>query len=147
LAGLMLLGLAFVYSAAAARQASDSIPLQNQLWVRQLMWYAIGLGAAGALCLVDYHTLARWWLVAYWGSILLLIVVLIPAIGSGRGGAQRWLVLGPLQLQPSEVAKLALILSMAHYLSRPPEELKQRRVFWQAIGMILLPFMLILKEP
>ena len=144
--GLMLLGVAFVYSATMGRQ-SDNASLFSQLWFRQIIWYAIGIAAAAAACFVDYHTLARWWVVGYWGSILLLVAVLIPHVGSARGGAMRWIDLGPFQLQPSEVAKLAFILAMSSYLSRPPEELKQRRIFWGAIGMTLLPFALILKEP
>jgi rod shape determining protein RodA len=146
--GLMLLGLAFVYSASMARQSSDSVPLHNQLWFRQLIWYAVGTGAAMAVCVVDYHTLARWWLVAYWGSVLTLVAVLVPFIGTTHGwGAMRWIDLGPFQIQPSEFAKLAFILAMANYLSRPPEELRNRFIFWRAVGMIFLPFVLILKEP
>jgi rod shape determining protein RodA len=145
--GLMLLGVAFVYSASIGRESSETAPIYNQLWFRQLIWYVIGTGAAVAVCFVDYHTLARWWLVGYWISIVLLVAVLIPHIGSARGGAMRWIDLGPLQLQPSEFAKLAFILAAANYHSRPAEELRQRRIFWRSIGMIALPFALILKEP
>ena len=53
-----------------------------QTWFRQVIWYALGLGAAAAVCLVDYHTLARWSLVAYWAMIICLVAVLIPHIGS-----------------------------------------------------------------
>jgi len=51
------------------------------------------------------------------------------------------------QLQPSEFAKLAFILAMANFLSRPPDEVKRPSIFWKAIGLLLLPFALILKEP
>ena len=51
------------------------------------------------------------------------------------------------QFQPSEFAKLAFILAGANFLSRPPDELKQTEVFWQGIGLMMLPFVLILKEP
>jgi rod shape determining protein RodA len=50
-------------------------------------------------------------------------------------------------LQPSEFAKLAFILAQAHFLSRPPEELKLPGNFWKAIGLMMLPFVLIMKEP
>ena len=80
--------------------------------------------------------------------ILCLVAVLIPHIGTTHGwGARRWIDLGFFQFQPSEFAKLAFILAAANFLSRPPDELKQRGIFWKGIGLMLLPFALILKEP
>jgi len=55
--------------------------------------------------------------------------------------------LGFFSLQPSEFAKLAFILAQAHFLSRPIEELRVLPTFWKALGLMLLPFVLILKEP
>jgi rod shape determining protein RodA len=55
--------------------------------------------------------------------------------------------LGVFQFQPSEFAKLAFILAEANFLSRPADELRQSSVFWKGIGLIVLPFALILKEP
>jgi rod shape determining protein RodA len=95
----------------------------------------------------DYHTLARWSFVAYWATIFFLFIVLIPHIGSMRFGARRWIDLGPFQFQPSEFAKLAFILAMAHFLSRPADELRLPLNFWKGIGLLLLPFALTLKEP
>jgi rod shape determining protein RodA len=147
LAGLMCLGVAFVYSATVASQTASTLPWYDQSWVRQMVWYALGLGAGAALCLVDYHTLARWSLVVYWATIFFLVIVLIPHVGSMRFGARRWIDLGFFQFQPSEFAKLAFILVLANFLSRPAEELRQPAVFWKGIGLLLLPFALILKEP
>ncbi len=148
LAGLMFLGAAFVFSATVANDAAGTVRWFDQSWVRQIVWYALGLGAATAVCVVDYHTLARWSEVAYWASILTLLVVLIPFIGKTHGwGARRWIDLGPFQFQPSEFAKLAFILAGANFLSRPPDELKLPEIFWKGIGLMMLPFVLILKEP
>jgi rod shape determining protein RodA len=147
LAGLMLLGTAFVFSATMASPFEMEKLWFAQTWFRQVIWYALGIGAAAAVCLVDYHTLARWSLVAYWAMILCLVAVLIPFIGQTHGGARRWIDLGFFQFQPSEFAKLAFILAGANFLSRPPDELKLPEVFWQGIGLMLLPFFLILKEP
>jgi rod shape determining protein RodA len=80
--------------------------------------------------------------------ILCLVAVLIPFIGKTHGwGARRWIDLPFFQVQPSEFAKLAFILAAAHFLSRPPDELKMPAIFWKAIGLMLLPFTLILTEP
>ena len=147
LAGLMCIGVAFVFSATMANQTASTLPWYDQSWVRQIVWYALGVSAGAALCLVDYHTLARWSFVAYVVTIFFLVIVLVPHIGSMRFGARRWIDLGFFQFQPSEFAKLAFILAAAHFLSRPPEELRQPANFWKGIGLLLLPFMLILKEP
>ena len=147
---LMVVGAAFVFSATTA----SSSPVEAgkawfaQIWFRQVIWYVLGLGVAAAMCLVDYHVLARWSLVTYWGMILCLVAVLIPFIGQTHGwGARRWIDLPFFQFQPSEFAKLAFILAAANFLSRPPEELRQPAIFWQGIGLMMLPFVLIMKEP
>jgi rod shape determining protein RodA len=142
---LMALGAAFIYSATMVNESARTAPWHHQLWIRQLFWYATGAGAAVALCMVDYLTLARWAMLAYWGCVLLLLLVLV--LGTVHSGARRWFDLGFFSLQPSEFAKLALILGMAHFLSRPAEELRGYGIFARALGMMLLPFALILKEP
>jgi len=148
LLGLMVIGVAFVYSATMATDAARALPWYYQGWIRQMIWYALGVGAAATVCLIDYHTIARWAFVAYWISILGLVVVLVPGIGSTQGwGARRWIDLGLFSIQPSEFAKLAFILAQAHFLSRPPDELRVPVNFWKPIGMMLLPFVLIFKEP
>ncbi|HVV74035.1 MAG TPA: FtsW/RodA/SpoVE family cell cycle protein, partial [Verrucomicrobiae bacterium] len=146
--GLMLVGAAFVYSATMSNEAASSLAWYRQSWFRQLVWYVLGTGAAAGVCLVDYRTVARWALVIYWATILLLIAVLVPGIGTTHGwGARRWIDLGFFQFQPSEFAKLAFILSQAHFLSRPPDELRLMANFGKSLGLMVLPFLLIMKEP
>jgi rod shape determining protein RodA len=145
LVGLMVLGALFVYSATMVSESAGLAPWHHQSWFRQIVWYVLGIGAAAALCCVDYHTVARWSMVAYWFAVVLLAAVL--ACGTVRFGARRWFDLGFFSLQPSEFAKLAFILAQAHFLSRPVEELRLLRTFWKALGLMVLPFVLILKEP
>jgi len=145
LLGLMLVGGMFVYSATMVSESAGLGPWYSQSWFRQIVWYVLGTGVAAAICCVDYHTLTRWSMIAYWVAVLMLIAVLF--FGSVRFGARRWFDLGFFSLQPSEFAKLAFILAQAHFLSRPIEELRVLATFWKAIGMMLLPFVLILKEP
>lgn len=148
IAGLMFLGAAFIYSATMVSENVRDLPLYNQTWFRQVVWYVLGVGAAVGLCLIDYRIFTRWSIVIYWASILLLIIVLIPGIGSTHGwGARRWIDLGFFNLQPSEVAKLSVIIALANFLSRPMEELRFAGNFWKPISMMLLPFLLIMKEP
>src|SRR3989441_4712319 len=142
--GIMAIGIAFIYS---AKPPSETTAWYNEYHVRQIIWYLTGTAAAAGICLVDYHSLARWSMVAYWATIVLLVAVLIPHIGAYRLGARRWIDLGFFQLQPSEFAKLSFIFIQAHFLSRPAEELRRPIVFIKAIGLTVLPFLLILKEP
>jgi len=147
LGGLMIAGLAFIYSATSAAETAQVTAWYRQRWVLQVVWYLAGMSAAVLVCMVEYHILARWSLVAYWATILLLVAVLIPGVGSMRFGARRWIDLGVFQVQPSEFAKLSFIFAQAHFLSRPADELRLTNVFWKAIGLLVLPFLLIMKEP
>ncbi len=156
--GLMLLGFLFVYSATMVNSPSTvwqqfqeqsfrgfSAWLMDEYFFRQLVWYGAGTVAAIVICLVDYRTLARWAGPIYWMMIILLVAVLF--FGTVRGGARRWFDLGFFSLQPSEFAKIAFILALGNFLSRPVEELRQPGNFWRAMGLLLLPFALIAKEP
>jgi len=145
LAGLMILGAAFIHS---AKPGTETTAWYNLLAVRQIVWYVLGSAAAALLLLIDYRVLARWSIVGYWIAVFSLVAVLIPGIGQTHGwGARRWIDLGPFGLQPSEFAKLAFIFLLAHHLSRSREELRSPWIFAQAIGLTLLPFFLILREP
>lgn len=145
---LMGLGAIFVASATLARPGADELLWYRQGWFRQLVWYVLGTGLGTALMLRDYRHLARWSMVFYWAGMVLLVLVLIKGIGTTHGwGARRWIDLGPIQFQPSELAKLAFILAMADFLCRPATELRRPGVFWRGLGLTLLPFVLILREP
>jgi rod shape determining protein RodA len=147
LLGLMIVGVLFVYSATMVSESARARPWLDQEYIRQIVWYGLGVGAAAILCLFDYHTAARWSFVIYWLIVVSLVAVLIPHIGAMRYGARRWIDLGFFQFQPSEFAKLAFILAQAQFLCRPVDELRQPFIFWKAIGLMLLPFLLIMKEP
>lgn len=147
LAGLMVIGVTFIYSATIANESTTHLPWFRQTYFKQIIWYGLGLGAAATLCLVDYRILSRWAMVGYWLTILLLVAVLIPHVGTMRYGARRWIEFGGFQFQPSEFAKLAFIFASAHYLSRPPDELRLRRIFFRALALVALPFLLIMREP
>jgi rod shape determining protein RodA len=148
LLGLMVLGAAFVFSATMVNESAAAAAWYRQSWFRQIVWYVLGIGAATGLCFIDYRTISRWAFVLYWATILLLVAVLIPGIGTTHGwGARRWIDLAFFQFQPSEFAKLAFILAQAHFLSRPLEELRATGNFFRSLGLMILPFLLIMKEP
>ncbi|MGC8742468.1 MAG: FtsW/RodA/SpoVE family cell cycle protein [Verrucomicrobiia bacterium] len=142
---LGVIGVAFIYSATVSNESTGSLPFYKQRYFMQIVWYIFGAIAGGAICIVSYHSIARWSYLFYWIIIAMLALVLIA--GATRYGAKRWFDLGFFQIQPSEFAKLAFIVALANYLSRPIEELKRPKILWGAIGMAVLPFLLIIKEP
>ena len=147
LIGLMIFGAAYIYSATMVNAPPAGTGIFAQRWFRQVIWYAGGLVCAGLVAAICYNRITSYALVFYWATIICLVGVLIPGIGSMRYGARRWIDVGFFQFQPSEFAKLALILALANYLGRPKEELREPRVFATALGMIVLPFLLVFKEP
>lgn len=132
----MLISVAFVHSSTLGDTSTT---------VKQAVWFFVGVSAAALLCLVDYHVLARWAWVVYWGVILLLVAVLF--VGAYRNGARRWIDVGPFQFQPSEFAKIGVVLALSQFLSRPIEELRLMNVVFKTMGLVILPFALILLEP
>lgn len=117
---LVLLGLVMVLSASFVHQLTNSgSPF---LYVqRQLMWVGIGLVSFFVFSRLDYRRLkgAGYVLLLIVGA--LLVAVLIPGVGQSAGGSARWLGFGSMSFQPSEVAKLALILFAADVFSRKQE--------------------------
>ena len=119
IAGLFLLGLAFIFSASTANDPS------SRLWIRQSIFYTLGLGIALGICFVPYETISRFATVGYWFAIALLIAVMF--FGTTVFGAKRWIDLGFFRFQPSEFAKIAVIFMLASFLSRSQEELRAAR--------------------
>jgi rod shape determining protein RodA len=141
--GLMVIGTLFILSATNGQ--TRVVPWYRQFYMLQIAWYAVGLGAAFALCALEYGRLTRWAAVFYWASIIVLAGVFV--VGAVHHGGRRWINLAGFSLQPSEFAKIAFILWMGSVLSRPREELRTAKVFFALVGYTLLPFVLILKEP
>ncbi len=117
-AALMSLGLVMLYSAKMT--ASNGA----QLLLMQSIWAGLGLVAAVSLAAMDYKVLKKitWPLLGF--SVVLLCLVFAPVIGKGAGGAHRWLDLRVLRVQPSELAKLALILAAAWYCERYARQMR-----------------------
>ena len=113
---------------------------------RHILRFAFGLIMMLCIALVDIRFIARLSWLVYGGSIALLVLVL--RMGHVGKGAQRWIELGGFQLQPSELAKIGLIMALAHWFHRASWERMGNPLFLipPAI-MIAVPVALILKEP
>jgi rod shape determining protein RodA len=81
-------------------------------------------------------------------AVILIMLILVELNGAVRGGSQRWLDLGFIRLQPSELMKLAIVLAVAKFYDMlPAGELRSFNALWPALGMILFPFVLVLLQP
>lgn len=144
--GLLLLtlflcgvGLVTIYSAVSGTA-------QAGLFLKQWVWYGAGLSGVLVICLVDYKQLEQWAYVIYTGTMMLLVAVLF--VGKLVGGSRRWLALGPLTLQPSELAKIAVILVLARFFAhRIKLEGFRLRELGGPFLLTMLPFFLILQQP
>jgi cell division protein FtsW len=94
-----------------------------KFFFRQLLWAAIGVVAFLVMSRIDYKRLKGMGFVLYGISALLLLAVIIPGVGITVGGSSRWIGFGPFTFQPSELAKLALVLFAADVFSRKQESL------------------------
>ena len=129
---LVALGLVFVYSASAVR--ADRAGDEFHFLERQLVAAAVGLSLLLAAMRLGTERIAR---LSYpLMAVSLGLLLLVPLVGKSAGGAQRWIPLGPVHLQPAEVAKVALVLYLARSLARKQDKV---RVF--SIG--LLPHVLV----
>ena len=114
---LSLLGLTMVLSASSVTSLTSTGSPWGE-FTSQAMWLGLGTGVLLVAALVDYRILRRFTIPALVVAFVMLVLVLIPSLGVTVNGAQRWLRLGPIQFQPSEVAKLALVLFAADNLAR-----------------------------
>lgn len=121
--GLVSFGLAMLYSASAvvAHEAHQS---SHFFFVKQAIWTGVGMAFAALLMRIDYRRLSR---PAFVYGLLAVSVVLLIAVlfAPPLKNAHRWFRLGIISFQPSELAKLALVVSLAHQLTRRQERLEE----------------------
>jgi len=145
---LVILKIVMIYSASAFVAVKKNQP-QYFFLVRQLVWAAIGIGALALVYRIDYRTYQRWARLSAVGVAALLVGVLLPFIGHAKAGVHRWIGIGPVDFQPSELAKLGLMIFLAAVLSAKRESFVKRG--WKAIlpelGVVGLCLGLIMLEP
>lgn len=135
-------GILTIYSAVNA----GSHLVEKSLYIRQLIWYLIGALLMIISFLFNYRLLERWSILIYIICVCMLVFVLL--FGKDAGGSRRWIDLGQFSIQPSEIIKLAIIISLSGYYS------KRINMTGLTFGDLLLPmimtfipFILIVKQP
>ena len=132
---LSAFGILAVYVAGdAARQTYAA---------NQAFGFCVGLAGAIPLALIDYRFWQRHLRVIYGLVLLMLVAVLV--MGVTVGGAQRWVYVGPVQLQPSEFAKLGMVIVLAGYFAE--KSVGDHLVFLKALGILSIPALLVFTQP
>jgi len=144
---LLALGVSMVYS-ASSYYALRKFDNKEYFLMRQLTWAAIGIVAMLIFSRLDYRKIARLSPIMMLVSIILLILVLIPGIGSNINDSWRWFDFGFASFQPSEMAKLSVILFFSFSLSKKSDLLQS---FWKGFVPYLcitgIVDVLLMKEP
>ncbi len=136
----VLIGIIAIYSAT---YHNDSTSVQNA-WIKQLQFAVLAFAVAIAIVYIPEKVIYSVAYLLYLFSIVSLVAVLMW----GTGDATRWLRLGPMMLQPSELAKIATIIALARYLSdRNAEHINSFGGFFGALVLVLVPMALIVRQP
>jgi cell division protein FtsW len=146
--GLVAIGVVMVYSASNVRAllAADD---PARYGIQQATWAVLGLTAMFVASRIDVRLLRIFAIPLYWLCLILLVLVLIPGIGSEAGGSRRWLVIPFVGgFQPAELAKLAIVLYLAHWLDRRGTAARGLRNGLIPFALLVIPgFLLIALEP
>lgn len=143
--GLTGFGIAMVYSAGQ----TDVPTFVAGLWRTQLTWALLGLGVAWAVTRTSVRFLEWTSVPVYLGATALL--ALLPFIGSGAGTAastKSWLAIGGVRIgQPAELAKIAVVLMLAHVLAARRQSIDSLFDIWKPALIVLVPWVLIMAQP
>ena len=138
---LLALGLVMLYSATMFHRSGGFLG-------SQLLWCCIGLVVCLGAAMADYQLLKKISAPALVLALLLLVAVMLPGIGLERNGARRWLQLPGTTFQPSEFAKLAVIIALAHYCERKGRKMGTFKYGLLIPGAVLALFLgLVFVEP
>ncbi len=111
--------------------------------LNQTLGFFVGLLGAVPLALIDYRRLKGYLPLIYGVTIVMLLAVTV--VGASAKGAQRWIDIGPVQFQPSEFAKIVMVLVLAGYFT--DNRLGENQTFLKSLGIIALPALLVFAQP
>lgn len=138
---LMVIGVMFIYSACSFSEEYSV----KYLYKRQITWIAAGIICYMLFAIYDYRNLGKLSSLLYGTAVFLLIFVLL--YGKQVYGARRWLELPGIMVQPSELAKLAMLIFLARIMSRPGTNLRQIKSVVTILAVAIIPVLLVMKEP
>jgi rod shape determining protein RodA len=142
MSAIFLVGLLNLYSATHS-QAHEGL---DSLYKSQLVWFFISVVVAISISFLNPKTFERF---SYLGYIVtLFLVFLVLLMGKVGMGAQRWLVLGPIRMQPSEFMKMGLVLALARFFTKvnPERELGFKDLIFPGI-IVMVPAIMVIVQP
>ncbi len=142
MSAIFLVGILNLYSATHS-QAHEGL---DSLYKSQLAWFGIAVAVAVCISFLNPKTFERFSYVGY--VITLFLVFLVMLMGKVGMGAQRWLVLGPIRMQPSEFMKMGLVLAMARFFTKvnPERELGFKELILPGI-IVMVPAVMVILQP
>lgn len=144
---LICLGIVMIYSSSGI-YAMEVMKNPTHFLTRHLVFLTLGTGMMLWVMMIDYRDLKKYARHLMIAVIVMLILVLVPHIGKISSGARRWFSLGIINFQPSELAKPAMIIYLADYISRKQELLRSfKRGFAPIVLVMGMLCVLILKQP
>lgn len=149
LAAVLLLaswGVVCVY-AASSYNAEVQYGDEFYFFKKQLIGFVLGTAALAGVSFVPYERLKKIGIPALVVSLVLLALVFIPGLGRSNYGATRWIGIGPITIQPSELAKLGFVLFTAGYFAKDPARMRTLRGCLPVLGAGLGICVLIILEP
>ncbi len=149
LAAVLLLagwGVVCVY-AASSYNAEVQYGDEFYFFKKQLIGFVLGTAAMAGVSFIPYERLKKIGIPALVVSLVLLALVFIPGLGRSNYGATRWIGIGPITIQPSELAKLGFVLFTAGYFAKDPARMRTLRGCIPVLGAGLGICVLIILEP
>ena len=143
---LAALGAVMVFSVISARASTVGVGVKYLL--KHLLWVGIGLAGMTVMSRIDYRDLQKRWVYIAVIGFVVLIAVLVPGVGTFKNGARRWIRLGPVGFQPSECAKMAVLVTVCSLLARRRgERMTLKRDLLPPMAVVGVASCLILLEP
>ena len=143
--GMLVIGIVMLFSTSAF--AKDSHGDMYFFVKRQAVWLAVGLVVCTVAAMVDYHFWLRTWWIWFGLALIALAFCFVPHFGMRINGSRRWVSLGPVTFQPSEIAKVAAIFFLAAWFaSREKESRRLLQGFVIPFAIVCAALILIVTE-
>lgn len=142
--GLVAFGLLLIYSGSSRDYEGPLASFANPV-AKQAFFATVGLGMMLLVSKLDYHYLTHYAWVLYGIGVLSLVAILF--IGDSAYGSTRWFNLGPIQVQPSEFAKLATILALSRFFSEHGGDARELKALIFSLAIVIPPAFLVFIEP
>lgn len=137
-----------IYGLFILKSATMSLKFGSAPYLKtQIASFVIGLFAIVVLLFIDYEIYGYFYIPIYVISNLLLVAVLIWGHGADEWGASNWLEIGPISFQPSEIAKIGVIISLAKYIDKNKDRINELFTLIKILIFAFIPVVLILMQP